>query len=141
MADISGPCRTLPGSLHVPSVAATCDEHEDRLAVKRVQGETDSFGAEYIDMCQECFDKYEVESKEADHSGTCEWCNSFAPRVRPRRDLDEGSYGRVYNVCDACIKRENDDAREELSSHGLDDFSNIEDDPEYDEPGLEEADR
>lgn len=38
-----------------------CDDHPDRPATHRVQGETDSFGCEYIDWCQECHDKYLAE--------------------------------------------------------------------------------
>ena len=58
MADISTsrvPTRT--GSLHKVPKGAMCDDHTDRPATRRVQGETDSFGCEYIDMCDECHDK------------------------------------------------------------------------------------
>ncbi|TKI01529.1 hypothetical protein FCN80_26365, partial [Martelella alba] len=66
MADISnGPVSTLPGQFSGVPAGVKCDEHHDRDAVKRVQGETDSFGCEYYDMCQECLDKYRQEIKEA----------------------------------------------------------------------------
>lgn len=109
MAEVIGPCSTLPGRRHDLPDGSMCDQHPDRPAVTRIQGETDSFGAELIDMCQECLDEDRREQAEADHSGVCEWCGNHAPRLRPRRDYEEGMYGRVYDVCDACIKRENDD--------------------------------
>lgn len=60
MADISsGRVMTRTGSHHKVPAGATCDDHPDRPAVHRVQGETDSFGCEYIDWCQECYDKYQ----------------------------------------------------------------------------------
>lgn len=44
--------------------------------------------------------------------------------LRPRRDFEEGLSGRVYEVCSACVKRENERLAEELDYY--DDF--IEDD-------------
>ena len=59
MADISSSrVSTRSGSHHKVPEGATCDDHPDRPATHRVQGETDSFGCEYIDWCQECHDKY-----------------------------------------------------------------------------------
>jgi hypothetical protein len=46
-----------------------CDQHPDRLAVVRLQGETDSFGAELNDMCTECRDAYREYLRTADTSG------------------------------------------------------------------------
>ena len=48
MADVTGPISSLPGSGHSVPDGAMCDEHPDRPAVARVQGETDSFGCEMI---------------------------------------------------------------------------------------------
>jgi hypothetical protein len=52
MADVTGPISTLPGSSHhdVPD-GMMCDDHPDRPAVTRLQGETDSFGSEMHDLC------------------------------------------------------------------------------------------
>jgi hypothetical protein len=44
MSDVTGPISSLPGSTHAAPTAGMCDDHPDRPAVARVQGETDSFG-------------------------------------------------------------------------------------------------
>lgn len=105
MADVTGPISTLPGARHVVPAGTTCDEHPDRPAVARVQGETDSFGSEMIDMCAECLAAERAYAAAADTSGRCDWCKSDAPKLRPRRDYDEGMRGPVYFVCDGCIAR------------------------------------
>ena len=128
MAEVIGPCSTLPGRHHDLPEGTVCDQHPDRPAVARVQGETDSFGAELIDMCQECLDEDRREQAEADHSGVCDWCKNPASRVRPQRDYEEGMSGRVYDVCDACIKRVNDEAEADLEARGYYDY----DEPDYD---------
>ncbi len=108
MANATGPIGTLPGSSHhrVPQ-GQTCDEHPERLAVKRVQGETDSFGSEQIDMCEECFVRFQKErEKELENKSTvphyCEYGNHMALNVAQRRDPEEGSAGRLYSMCSAC---------------------------------------
>jgi hypothetical protein len=118
MADVTGPIRTLPGSIHNAPEGTRCDDHPERIAYKRVQGETDSFGSEMIDMCEECYNAFLKEQQEADHSGHCDWCKTHKPRVRPRRDFEEGSAGPVYQVCDDCIQKENDRVAEELAETG-----------------------
>lgn len=107
MADISnGPVSTLPGHFSSVPAGTKCDEHQDRDAVRRVQGETDSFGCEYSDMCQECHDEYVRESNLADYSGKCNWCGKHVELLVPHRDIEEGSFGRVYEVCKPCINAE-----------------------------------
>jgi hypothetical protein len=108
MADVTGPISTLPGTEHKVPEGTMCDDHPDRPATHRVQGETDSFGSEMADMCDECYAKYREEVKNADTSGACEWCKNHADKLRLRRDYKEGLYGRVYQVCDECIKKENE---------------------------------
>ncbi|MER9768995.1 hypothetical protein NKJ09_23355 [Mesorhizobium sp. M0189] len=117
MADVTGPISTLPGASHDYPDGTMCDDHPDRPAVARIQGETDSFGSEMNDMCQECLDAYREEMKNADHSGVCDWCKQHMPRLRPRRDYEEGMAGRVYEVCDDCIKRENDELEKEAGTY------------------------
>lgn len=121
MAEVTGPIPTLPGSSHAVPAGTVCDMHPDRPAIARIQGETDSFGAELNDMCQECLDEYREDVRNADTSGVCEWCKTEKPKLRPRRDYEEGMSGRVYDVCDDCIKRENDELEKELGTY-WDDF-------------------
>lgn len=83
-----------------------CDDHPDRKAYKRIQGETDSFGAELFDVCEECYKEYEEELKAADNSGCCDWCKNHAARLFDRRDFEEGMSGPVYRVCGPCVDRQ-----------------------------------
>ncbi len=59
MADCSASrVSTRTGSHHKVPKGMMCDDHQDRPATHRVQGETDSFGCEYIDWCDECYEGY-----------------------------------------------------------------------------------
>lgn len=121
MADVTGPISTLPNSHHDVPKGTKCDEHPDRDAICRVQGETDSFGCEMHDMCQTCLDEHRAHLKspeaEARKTGRCDWCGGDATDLRDARDYDEGMCGRLYRVCGPCIKRVNDEAREELDRY------------------------
>lgn len=121
MADITGPISTLSGALHDLPEGQMCDEHPDRPAVVRIQGETDSFGSEMNDMCEECAEEYRAwlrspEAEEMSH-GQCEWCRKEATDLRDARDYEEGLYGRVYRVCGDCIKMQNEELRAEDDRH------------------------
>ncbi|NPT59051.1 hypothetical protein [Paraburkholderia elongata] len=121
MAEVTGPISTLPGAHHAVPDGVMCDDHSDRPAMHRVQGETDSFGCELIDMCDECHAAYKREMAETAAeraTGVCDWCGRQATDLRPRRDYEEGSYGRLYDVCGACIRRQNEEAEEELERSG-----------------------
>lgn len=113
MANVTGPVSTLPGDRRESPEGMMCDNHPDRQAVRRVQGETDSFGAEYLDLCQECLDKVRVYELEA-RIGRCDWCGQHAADLRPRRDFEEGLAGRVYNVCGNCVRKENENLQTEF---------------------------
>ncbi len=107
MGDISnGPVSSLPGHIKSAPLNAKCDEHPERDSFRRVQGETDSFGCEYLDMCQECYTAYIEEAKSADYSGRCDWCKKDTDHLYPHRDIEEGSSSRVYEVCRPCINKE-----------------------------------
>lgn len=129
MGEVTGPISTLPGTAHDFPDGTMCDLHQDRPAVARIQGETDSFGCELNDMCQECLAEYREEMAAADWSGVCDWCKEHKPRLWPQRDYEEGMHGRVYEVCDACIKRVDDENRRYLASYGddYDDYDDCED--------------
>lgn len=117
MADATGPISSLPGAIHDAPANAVCDDHPDRPVYRRVQGETDSFGCEMHDLCQECYEAHRKAVAEADTSGCCDWCKQHKPKLRKRRDFEEGSAGRVYDVCDDCIKAENARLQEELDDN------------------------
>jgi hypothetical protein len=122
MADVTGPISTLSGSLHALPDGQMCDRHPDRKAVARIQGETDSFGCEMNDMCQECLDEHRTYLKSpeaAEHrKGVCEWCKNPADDLRDRRDFEEGMTGRVYRVCGACVTKENQRLADEADEFG-----------------------
>lgn len=102
-----------------------CDEHPDRPAVVRIQGETDSFGSEMHDCCQECADAIRAERRQAT-VGRCDWCKKDATDLRHRRDIDEGMAGPVYEVCGPCAKKYDDELRAELDQY--DDWHDDDDD-------------
>ena len=117
MADISrGPVPTMPGSRHTVPAGSMCDDHPDRPAVCRFQGETDSFGCEYFDLCAFCLEDMQKAAQE-DRAGICDWCKGIVSDLRNHRDLDEGMCGPVYRVCCDCITRESDRLRQELDSY------------------------
>ena len=110
MADVSGSTRSLPGSKHRVPHGQTCDEHSDRIAVARIQGETDSFGAEYFDMCQECYNEFRNRDQTDERTGCCDWCGKHSTKLHAARDYDEGMCGPVYRVCDPCIVKQLSDS-------------------------------
>lgn len=134
MADVTGPISTLPGSGHDMPDGTMCDQHPDRPAVARIQGETDSMGCELNDLCQECLDQEKAyrKSPEATH-GMCDWCKKEATDLRPRRDYEEGMSGRVYDVCGACVKKENDELAAEQERYDLERDDYDDRDGDYDE--------
>lgn len=121
VSDVTGPISSLPGSVHAPGGDGKCDYHPDREAITRFQGETDSFGCEMHDLCKECADDWRAQARAADTSGICDWCKTHAPKRRDRRDYEEGMHGRVYQVCHACIDKENARYAEELNDRHDDD--------------------
>lgn len=91
----------MPGSLHRVPPGRRCDSHPERLAVMRIQGETDSMGAELHDCCAECG----VAMQSAIHApqgGVCDLCHQPQLELRPYRDPEEGAAGRLYDACGSC---------------------------------------
>lgn len=128
-----GRVSSMPGSSHSFPVGTKCDHHEDRDAVARIQGETDSFGCEYCLMCQECLDEYRAyRAADLEKEKHCDWCGCMAKGVRPRRDIDEGQAGRLYDVCPACIDKENKQLAEEMVRSGSD-YDDYDDFDDYDD--------
>lgn len=106
MSHCSGPVSTLPGALHPVLPTDKCDEHPEVQAVHRVQGETDSMGAEYFYVCQACYDKYLADKEKlqgGSFEGTCT-CGAVEP-LFPVRSWDEGRSGPVYYRCRSCRRK------------------------------------
>ena len=105
MADVIGPNSYLPGQeLKVPE-SIMCDEHSDRPATHRIVGETDSFGSELIDWCDECFNNYKAAKENPEYNLSCDHCYAVDCKTTATRDPDEGSCGPVYHLCDSCLQR------------------------------------
>lgn len=114
----NGPVSTMPGSAHEVPPGIVCDIHSDRKATHRVQGETDSYGCEYLCMCDQCFlDFNHQKAALAKEVQRCDWCRKESADVRPTRDYDEGTRGPVYDVCGECRARQNANARAELDDY------------------------
>lgn len=104
MADVIGPNSYLPGQeLKVPE-DMMCDEHADRPATHRIVGETDSFGSELIDWCDECFNNYKAAKENPEYNLNCDHCHAVDCKTTATRDPDEGSCGPIYHLCDNCLK-------------------------------------
>lgn len=124
MAEITGPISTLPGARHDLPEGAKCDLHPDRDAVARIQGETDSFGSELHDCCEQCLNEEREYANSAEaRTGECEWCKSDVTDLRETRDYDEGLNGRVYSVCGECRRIRDEDAAELSLNYLYDDES------------------
>ena len=113
----NGPVRTLPGHKHKLPAGYYCvhEDHQGRDAVAKIQGETDSFGCEFIYMCQECYDDFQS-SGDSMAIGVCDWCGIDSINRAPTRDIDEGSSGPVYYVCRACVIMQNNEMQKELDA-------------------------
>jgi hypothetical protein len=121
-----GRVSTMPGSQHPIPDGTMCDDHPDRPAVTRIQGETDSMGCEYFCACQDCLDKFRSE-KEAlqggSHLGPCS-CGAQNVPLFARRDYDEGSAGPLYYKCRSCTDKWDVAVLKENEEYGVyDDFN------------------
>lgn len=115
MSDVTGPISTLPGARHHVPDDTMCDHHPARKAVVRIQGETDSFGSEMHDLCEECAKA--DRAQEPDIIGACDWCKAKDVRLQPRRDIEEGSHGPVYYVCKPCSDKDEKAILDELARY------------------------
>lgn len=106
MANVTGPTTRLPGDSRPAPAGVRCDYHEGRQATHRVTGETDSFGSEEMDMCEECFLAFQKGQEEAlAKASYCDWCGTEQVGCLEMRDFEEGTHGPVYSVCPACRKK------------------------------------
>ena len=118
----------LPGqtmSVQEDEWGTDCENHSDRKAVKRICSEADSFGAEYMNFCQECWDNYQQGLKEKEEDpeqwDTCTECKKKASRLISYRDMDEGMHGPVYEHCEECHSKMNARIAEEEAYYNDDD--------------------
>ena len=106
MAGVIGSNSYLPGQVLKVPEGMMCDQHDDRPAIMRIVGESDSMGSELCDMCEECKQAYlkhiEDHKEEEKH---CEICLNNKKDVKPRRDPEEGSCGRLYDMCPECYRK------------------------------------
>lgn len=106
---ISGPTKFLPGTRHETEEGAICDDCGAPATIT-IQGDTDSFGAEYMEFCEDCHERWEEESKEkTDTSGHCEWCDQMSNSRTLARDPTEGEYGPLYYICIGCLASAKED--------------------------------
>lgn len=115
MAGIIGPNSYLPGQEYSNNDKFMCDEHPDKKSTHRIISETDSFGSEIVDMCDECLAKYKESKKNDDTSGECDWCKEYADKLIKHRNFEEGTTGIIYDVCGKCLEVESISLQNELN--------------------------
>jgi hypothetical protein len=89
----------LPGSIHTVVPGTPCEDC-GKPATILLQGETDSFGAEYHPLCDVCRKAYETNEP---HISDCDLCHAKQVETKPWRDFEEGSNGPVYYICAKCL--------------------------------------
>ena len=102
----------LPGqsvSIHDDEWGTFCYTHHDIKATHRICSEADSFGAEYYNMCDQCWDEHQtaLKAKEEDPEQweSCTKCGKNVPHLTSYRDPDEGMCGPVYEACADCVSK------------------------------------
>lgn len=134
MADVTGPISTLPGALKCVPEGATCDDHPERPATHRMQGETDSFGSEMHDLCDECYREMRAAMNEPQEAFPCDYCKVESSDLRPVRDPDEGMCGPVYYVCEECRRKQYARLEEEAREFDRgDDYDEYDDGDDWDD--------
>lgn len=140
MADVTGPISTLPGTHHAVPEGMVCDEHPDRPAIRRIQGETDSFGSEMHDLCEECYKAHTDALSAPDSEDNMDYCQKppgcgGRARLFAYRDWEEGSCGPIYHICGPCKAHLMEGDRKALSEmrEDEDDFYDDPSDRDYDE--------
>ncbi|MHA2180094.1 MAG: hypothetical protein ACXAAH_01585 [Promethearchaeota archaeon] len=107
---------SLPGNViklsHNDEICEGYNCNCDNVATHRMQGETDSFGAEYMYYCKSCLAKCQEDIDKSEEDN-CEWCHTKAS-LQPVRDFEEGLSGPVYYVCSSCAHKQNKRMQEEL---------------------------
>lgn len=77
--------------------------------------EMDSMGADWLPLCEVHVVQFKADVEAGGPTiAACEWCRTTEVEVFPFRDWEDGGNGPVYEVCNACIRKNNDAAHEEL---------------------------
>ena len=112
MADVIGPSSYLPGRILRTErmiKGFTCDECSsaeppvEKPAAAAMIGEADSYGSEVHHYCEDCIKAIEEEREKnnsEDELKYCDHCKGMVKGVRPMRDPEEGSCGRLYYLCE-----------------------------------------
>lgn len=102
----------LPGqsvSIHDDEWGTFCYTHHDIKATHRICSEADSFGAEYYNMCDQCWNEHQaaIQAKKEDpvQWECCRKCGNHVPYLSSYRDPDEGMCGPVYEACPDCVSK------------------------------------
>ena len=88
-------------------------------ATKLVQGETDSFGAEYNAWCDDCDRRVREEDRKRRANAVCDWCKTRNGPVTFMRDVDEGMSGPVYQICGPCRQKHDAYVQAELDYYDV----------------------
>lgn len=95
-----GPVSTMPGSASQIEFDEVCECGAP--AQYKVQGETDSFGCEYLFLCKGCLAVMRAEAMKP-REFCCDLCHERkTERPINYRDYEEGASGRLYVICRAC---------------------------------------
>lgn len=92
----------MPGDFSKGSYPEPC-EHEGcdlKESAYEIQGETDSFGCEYMYFCEE-HGKMVLEEMKKPRVGSCDFCQTET-KLKATRDPEEGMNGPVYDLCPNC---------------------------------------
>ncbi len=102
----------LPGqsvSIQNDEWGTFCYTHHDVKATHRICSEADSFGAEYWNMCDQCWDERQkaikAKNEDPEQWDSCRKCRKKVPRLSSYRDPDEGMHGPVYEACPDCVSK------------------------------------
>lgn len=106
-----------------------CDNHGcTKQAIHSLIDCQDSFGAEYSIWCDDHY-KEELDRRakvraleRLQPTGYCEWCKTANVYTSSYRDMEEGMYGRVYDVCQKCISKDVEYYRQENEMYEQDDY-------------------
>lgn len=93
-----------PGQTVAVNGVEMCCECE-KSATKGIIGECDSFGYEVLWYCEEHYRVKRSTLRSGAGAGCCDWCGSYSDTLVYRRDVDEGSSGRVYEICQNCVEQ------------------------------------